>query len=147
MTGTFEYERGDARALPDFNVFFRRFASYPYYSDAVWYLTQMRRWGQVADGKPDEWYHEVAKSVYLPDVYLAAAAQLVDEGLADRDAFPWDSDGYRAPQDDFIDGIVFDGRAPNDYLGRFAIGLKGDERIVGTSIVPGGGASIVPGGR
>src|SRR5262245_13608970 len=49
MTGTFEYERGDKRAVPDFNVFFRYFATYPYYSDAVWYLTQMRRWGQIAE--------------------------------------------------------------------------------------------------
>jgi nitrate/nitrite transport system substrate-binding protein len=36
MTGTFEYEKGDTRAIPDFNVFFRYFATYPYYSDAVW---------------------------------------------------------------------------------------------------------------
>ena len=45
MTGTFEFEKGDKRPVPDFNVFFRHFATYPYYSDAVWYLTQMRRWG------------------------------------------------------------------------------------------------------
>ncbi len=53
MTGTFEYGRGDKRALPDFNVFFRYYANYPYYSDAVWYLTQMRRWGQIPEGKTD----------------------------------------------------------------------------------------------
>ena len=34
MTGTFEYGRGDKRALPDFNVFFRYYATYPFYSDA-----------------------------------------------------------------------------------------------------------------
>lgn len=51
MTGTFEYERGDKRDVPDFNVFYRYFATYPYYSDAIWYLTQMRRWGQIADPK------------------------------------------------------------------------------------------------
>ena len=49
MTGTFEYEKGDKRDLPDFNVFYRYFATYPYYSDAIWYLTQMRRWGQITD--------------------------------------------------------------------------------------------------
>ena len=69
MTGTFEYGRGDKRSLPDFNVFFRHYATYPYYSDAVWYLTQMRRWGQIAEAKPDEWYHETAKRVYRPDIY------------------------------------------------------------------------------
>ena len=61
MTGTFEYEKGDKRALPDFNVFFRYNATYPYFSDAVWYLTQMRRWGQIAEFKSDAWYDEIAK--------------------------------------------------------------------------------------
>ena len=51
MTGTFEYEAGDKRAAPDFNVFFRYNATFPYASDAVWYLTQMRRWGQIAESK------------------------------------------------------------------------------------------------
>src|SRR5690606_30836308 len=73
MTGTFEYERGDKRSMPDFNVFFRYHATYPFYSDAVWYLTQMRRWGQIASAQPDEWYHATAKAVYRPDIYLKAA--------------------------------------------------------------------------
>lgn len=53
MTGTFEYARGDKRQVPDFNVFFRHHATYPYYSDAIWYLTQMRRWGQIPEARPD----------------------------------------------------------------------------------------------
>jgi nitrate/nitrite transport system substrate-binding protein len=125
MTGTFEYERGDQRAVPDFNVFFRYFATYPYYSDAVWYLTQMRRWGQIAEHKSDEWYAATAKSVYLPDVYRRAARMLVEEGLAKDSDFPWDTDGYRAPTSEFIDGVVYDGRKPNAYLDSFSIGLKG----------------------
>jgi nitrate/nitrite transport system substrate-binding protein len=128
MTGTFEYERGDKRAVPDFNVFFRYFATYPYYSDAVWYLTQMRRWGQIGEQKSDEWYATAAKSVYLPEVYLQAARLLVDEGLAHDDDFPWISDGYRAPTGDFIDGVVYDGRKPNAYLDSLDIGLKGTEQ-------------------
>jgi nitrate/nitrite transport system substrate-binding protein len=124
MTGTFEYERGDKRPVPDFNVFFRYFATYPYYSDAVWYLTQMRRWGQIAEGKTDSWYHDTAKSVYRPDVYLAAARLLVAEGIAREQDFPWDTDGYRPPTDEFIDGVAFDGRAPNAYLESMPIGLQ-----------------------
>jgi nitrate/nitrite transport system substrate-binding protein len=128
MTGTFEYERGDKRAVPDFNVFFRYHATYPYYSDAVWYLTQMRRWGQIAGQKPDSWYDATAKSVYQPDVYLKAARLLVAEGLAKENDFPWTTDGYRAPQSDFIDGIAFDGRKPNAYIESLPIGLKGADR-------------------
>jgi nitrate/nitrite transport system substrate-binding protein len=127
MTGTFEYERGDKRAVPDFNVFFRHFATYPYYSDAVWYLTQMRRWGQIADAKPDEWYAATAKSVYRPEVYLKAARLLVEEGLAREIDFPWTTDGYRAPTSEFIDGVVYDGRKPTAYLESLAIGLKGTD--------------------
>jgi nitrate/nitrite transport system substrate-binding protein len=129
MIGTFEYERGDKRSLPDFNVFYRYYATYPYYSDAVWYLTQMRRWGQIPEARPDSWYHEVARQVYRPDIYLAAARELLEEGLIDKDDVPWDTDGYRAPQTHFIDNITFDGREPNAYLDKFPIGLKGDARV------------------
>ena len=134
MTGTFEYERGDERAVPDFNVFFRYYATYPYYSDAVWYLTQMRRWGQIPEGKTDGWYHEIAKSVYRPDVYLEAARLLVEQGHASEADFPWDTDGFRPPQSEFIDAVTFDGREPNAYLERFAIGLKGDARVTSNTI-------------
>ena len=136
MTGTFEYEKGDKREVPDFNVFFRYNATYPFYSDAVWYLTQMRRWGQIADAKPDSWYDEVAKSVYKPEIYLEAAKLLVDEGLANEADFPWDSDGYKAPTppEDIIDGIAYDGKTPNAYLDSLPIGLKGEQKVVGTEV-------------
>nr|WP_109795830.1 CmpA/NrtA family ABC transporter substrate-binding protein [Minwuia thermotolerans] len=137
MTGTFEYEKGDKRPVPDFNVFYRYYATYPFYSDAVWYLTQMRRWGQITEGKPDGWYDEVARKVYRPDIYLEAARMLVEEGHVDESDFPWDTDGYRAPQAEFIDGVTFDGRAPNDYLKQFPIGLKGAEQVKGNSVVGG----------
>jgi len=131
MTGTFEYEKGDVREVPDFNVFYRYNATYPFYSDAIWYLTQMRRWGQIAEHKPDSWYDEVAKSVYRPDIYLEAAKMLVEEGYVDEADFPWDSDGYKAPTpaEDIIDGIPYDGKAPNAYLDSLTIGLKTDETV------------------
>jgi nitrate/nitrite transport system substrate-binding protein len=60
MTGTFEYAPGEKRPVPDFNVFWRHHATYPFISDAVWYLTQMRRWGQIPEGRSDDWYIETA---------------------------------------------------------------------------------------
>jgi nitrate/nitrite transport system substrate-binding protein len=133
MTGTFEYGKGDKRRLPDFNVFFRYFATYPYYSDAVWYLTQMRRWGQIPEAKPDQWYHDVAKQVYRPDIYMKAAALLVEEGRAKKADFPT-TDGYRPPTREFIDGVEYDGRKPNGYLDRLASGLKGAQRVQGNTV-------------
>jgi len=51
MTGTFEFEKGDKREMPDFNVFYKYNATYPFYSDGIWFLTQMRRWGQIPEAK------------------------------------------------------------------------------------------------
>ncbi|MEM8659245.1 MAG: CmpA/NrtA family ABC transporter substrate-binding protein [Pseudomonadota bacterium] len=131
MTGTFEYEKGDVRPAPDFNVFFRNYATYPYYSDAIWYLTQMRRWGQIPESHPDEWYVEVAEKVYRPDIYQQAAEALIEEGYMDAADFPdFETEtGFRGPQPDFIDDIVFDGSKPNEYLEQFSIGLKKGETI------------------
>ena len=123
MTGTWEYYKGDKRPMPDFNVFFRYYATYPFYSDAVWYLTQMRRWGQIAEGRPDEWYAATARDVYKPEIYSKAAAALIAEGKLKADEVPT-TDGYRPPTAEFIDGIEYDGRKPNDYLKKFSIGLK-----------------------
>jgi nitrate/nitrite transport system substrate-binding protein len=128
MTGTFEYEKGDKRDVPDFNVFFRYYATYPYYSDAVWYLTQMRRWGQIAEEKSDNWYDETAKSVYRPDIYRQAAEALIAEGKMTATDFP-EFSTESAPQTEFIDGVSYDGTKPNDYLKQFKIGLKGKEKI------------------
>ncbi|MBY6197973.1 CmpA/NrtA family ABC transporter substrate-binding protein [Vibrio hangzhouensis] len=131
MTGTFEYEKGDKRDVPDFNVFFRHNATYPYYSDAIWYLTQMRRWGQIADSQDDEWYMNVAKEVYRPDIYQQAAEALVEDGVLTSKDFPdfESEDGFRAPQKHFIDNIVYDGTKPNAYLEKFSIGLKGKDKV------------------
>ncbi len=133
MTGTFEFEKGDKRPAPDFNVFFRHFATYPFYSDAIWYLTQMRRWGQITEGKPDSWYLETARKVYLPEVYMQAANALIAEGKAKAGDFPAKGDklgdGFKGPQDGFIDGIVYDGRKPNEYLTKFKIGLKNADAV------------------
>ncbi len=136
MTGFFEFEKGDVRPAPDFNVFFRYNATYPFYSDAIWYLTQMRRWGQIAEPKSDEWFFETAAQVYRPDIYLEAARMLVEEGIANETDFPWDSDGFKdpTPAGDIIDGIPYDGRQPNAYIDSLPIGLKGEQIVVGSEI-------------
>jgi nitrate/nitrite transport system substrate-binding protein len=123
MTGTFEYEKGDKRSLPDFNVFFKYHATYPYYSDCVWYLTQMRRWGQITEARNNEWYFETARKVYLPDVWMKAANALVEEGHMTEDEIP-KTDGFKPATGDFIDGVVYDGKDPVGYLTKHKVGLK-----------------------
>ncbi|MCB9202892.1 MAG: ABC transporter substrate-binding protein [Flavobacteriales bacterium] len=123
MTGTFEFEKGDKREMPDFNVFYRYNATYPYYSDAVWFLTQMRRWGQIPNSKPADWYHNKAKDVYRPDIWKKAAKLLVEEGKIPETDIP-QTDGYKPATTDFIDGNKYDGKDPIGYINSFKIGNK-----------------------
>ncbi|TVR47573.1 MAG: nitrate ABC transporter substrate-binding protein [Puniceicoccaceae bacterium] len=123
LVGTFEFEPGDVRDMPDHVVFFRHHANYPFYSDAVWFFTQMRRWGQIAEPKPDAWYHDRARQVYRPAIFRKAARRLIAEGHLPPDYLP-ETDGFKPPDDGFIDGLVYDGRRPNDYLSRFEIGHR-----------------------
>jgi ABC-type nitrate/sulfonate/bicarbonate transport system substrate-binding protein len=74
ILGTFSYGQDEPpRQLPDFNVFHRYAANFPWLSHAVWYLRQMIQAGQV-DPLID--VEEVASRVLLPEVYRAAAASL-----------------------------------------------------------------------
>lgn len=130
MTGYFFFQKTDKREMPEFNVFFKNKASYPYYSDGVWFLTQMRRWGQITEPKPASWYAEVAKKVYLPGVYMAAAESLIEEGTLTADEVPApDFDGYKPATSEFIDGIEYDGKKPIEYLNSHKIGNKDDASL------------------
>ncbi|MEO9474774.1 MAG: CmpA/NrtA family ABC transporter substrate-binding protein [Cyclobacteriaceae bacterium] len=127
MTGTFEFEKGDKRSMPDFNVFYRYNATFPFYSDGIWFLTQMRRWGQIPESKPAEWYHSTIKEIYRPDIWSSAADMLVKEGKIPKEDMP-ETDGYKSPTADFIDGTQYDGKDPIGYINSFKIGNK-DEAL------------------
>lgn len=128
MTGTFTFGDGDVRETPEFNLFFDQQASYPFYSDAIWFLTQMRRWGQITENKPDQWYLDTAKSVYRSDLYDAAAKSLVADGKAPESAFPA-TDGFRVYTQSAIDNVPFDARKPTAYIASFSIGLKPGQTV------------------
>ncbi len=123
MTGTFEFEKGDKRSMPDFNVFYRYNATYPFYSDGVWFLTQMRRWGQIPDSKPADWYDTKIKEIYRPDIWLKAATLLVEEGHIPATDIP-ETDGYKEATTEFIDGKNYDAKDPIAYINSFKIGNK-----------------------
>ncbi len=122
LTGSVRYAAGaPVRALPDFTVFHRYAATFPWRSHALWFLAQMVRWGQLP---ADADLSGIAASVYRADLYRAAAAELGEpapladakpEGLHDA---PWILDAAVAPiamgPDRFFDGRRFD---PADPLG------------------------------
>ena len=127
ITGTLVYNmeggKADRRAEPDFNLFYRKYASFPLHSHGVWALTQMRRWGMLPENKPDAWYQEIAAATFRTDIYRDAFASLEKEGLVKADELPA-KDELSYPAEAFIDKIAFDPTQPNAYLTNFAIGRK-----------------------
>ncbi len=129
MTGTYQYSPGTlARALPDFNVFHRYAANFPWRSHAAWFITQMIRWGQV-DSSLD--IAAAAEQIYRPDIYRRVASLLdipapsldyKPEGThAKRWSMPEGSSSITLGADLFIDGAVFDPADPVTYLENFPV--------------------------
>ncbi len=75
--------------LPDFHVFHRNHANFPWRSHADWFLKQMVRWGQASSSVDIE---AVSNRVYRTDLFRAAAAEM---GVAcpDTDRLPPGSHG------------------------------------------------------
>lgn len=124
FTGRFRFGRdSDPELIPDFTVFHRYGANFPWRSHAIWLLTQMVRWGQLL---PSTDFAQVAAQVYRPDLYRQAADALgVNAPLQD---FKSEGDhdhtrvvnGTRGPlilgPDRFFDGRRFDPHHPLEYL-------------------------------
>lgn len=101
--------------LPDFHVFHRYAANFPWVSHGIWLLQQMRRWGQI-EGPLD--LPALAREVYRPDLYRAAAravgvaAPATDLKREGEHADPWrlasDDGDIVMGSDLFFDGAVFD---------------------------------------
>ncbi len=111
----------DRRSLvesEDFLTFYRHGANDPRGDDALWFLTQMVRWGQII--APTD-IADVAARAYLPDVYREAAQRLnlgdpTNVDLETKEAAR--SNG--ATHQTFIDGRRFNARDPIAYLESFA---------------------------
>jgi len=112
----------------DYIIYHRYAASFPWRSHALWFLTQMLRWGQIG---PEVDIRAVAEAVYRPDLYRAAAADLgepaplVDDKAEGGHETPWTLLEATAPiemaPDLFFDGRIFDPRDPARYVAEFAV--------------------------
>jgi ABC-type nitrate/sulfonate/bicarbonate transport system substrate-binding protein len=129
MIGSFQYSPDEPPVpRPDFNVFYRYAATFPWRSHAVWFITQMYRWGQLEE--PVD-IRKTAEAVYRPDLYREATAALglpcpaVDDKSEGRHAEPWALTDGTEPiamgPDRFLDGAVFDPGDPCGYLRGFGL--------------------------
>ncbi|PZN75722.1 MAG: nitrate ABC transporter [Candidatus Methylumidiphilus alinenensis] len=116
LLGRFTYGQGEApKVQPDFHVFHRYAANFPWASHAEWILTQMQRWGQLR-GSMD--IKLAAASVYRPELYRQAASALgltyppFDRKQEGLHGTPWllatQTDSFMLGADRFFDGGVFD---------------------------------------
>lgn len=133
MTGTWMYTKAEGpQAMPDFNVFYRYAATFPWRSHAVWFLTQMVRWGQIESAIN---FKKVAEQVYRSDIYRDAAKDLgipvptIDYKTEGSHTAGWTLDKASSPiamgPDAFLDGMKFDPSKPVDYLKGFKVhGMK-----------------------
>lgn len=96
-------------------VFFRGATMFPWRSQGLWFLSQMRRWGLIDDSID---LRTLAERVYRPDLYRAAMAPLeeptpvADWKVEGRHDAPWslntESKPVAMPSDRFCDGTIFD---------------------------------------
>jgi nitrate/nitrite transport system substrate-binding protein len=117
-------------SMPDFHVFHRYAASFPWVSHALWLLAQMLRWRQLA--RPVSLV-ATARAVYRPDLYREAAAELgisapaIDlktEGTHRQEwTIPGTAGVLRMGSDAFCDGRTFDPDEVLSYLAASEIGL------------------------
>ena len=127
LTGNLRFSAEEQpHSIPDFNVFYRYAANFPWRSHALWFLSQMKRWGQYDSVFEPE---DIAHSVYQPDVYREAARKAgihvpdTDIKLEGLHSQGWQLDGYEIElgADQFMDKRVFDPDEFDEYVDSFEI--------------------------
>jgi len=112
--------------MPDFNVFYRYAANFPWRSHASWFLTQMYRWGQV---KHPVKFTDIIEQAYRPDIFRDVAREgdhifpTIDYKNEGDHMHPWALPESNRPlviaPGQFIDGRVFRYKDPIAYLEGF----------------------------
>jgi ABC-type nitrate/sulfonate/bicarbonate transport system substrate-binding protein len=123
LDGRFDIGAGVAASVPDHFVPYARAANFPWTSHAVWFYSQMVRWGEMQHSAERA---RLASQVFRPDVYRAALAPLgvpapladsrVEGSLATATAVPSTSGTMLVGPDGFFDGKVFDPAALDAYI-------------------------------
>ncbi len=126
LSGAIAVDQQSVVPIDDFFLPFARAATFPWQSHALWFYSQMVRWGQV---EFDPAQVGIAQSSYRPDLYRSALAPLdvampvgnsKVEGATARSRFHASAEAAIGGPDGFFDGAVFDPDRIEDYLNRNA---------------------------
>jgi nitrate/nitrite transport system substrate-binding protein len=109
--GQFDFGNGRVEELPDLKQkYWDDYASYPFKSHDLWFLTENIRWGKLpADTDTNAWVDQVNRE----DLWREAATALGQEDMIPAST----SRGVET----FFDGIQFDPENPQAYLDSLAI--------------------------
>ena len=105
LSGRLELIRGEVARVPGFYEPHAQSATFPWTTHALWFYSQMVRWGDIAH-TPDNARRALAS--YRPDLYRASIA-------AAGAALPV-SDAKVLGPDVFFDGVVFDPAQLDNYI-------------------------------
>ena len=128
---------GTTREIPDYLVFHRETANFPWISQAHWIYSQMVRWGQTAFSAEGQ---RRAGAAYRPDLYRAALAGTAadipfatskPEGSAGGAIVSGVHGDIRLAPDPILDGRPFDADDIPRYLAGFPIRRSGAEHTPG----------------
>ncbi|NLR97155.1 ABC transporter substrate-binding protein [Rhizobium sp. P38BS-XIX] len=122
LSGVLPTGGGEMRAVRDFFVPNAKAATFPWKSHALWFYTQMVRWGQVAHSAT---HQQVAGNTYRPDIYREAlktlgvampSASAKVEGALRAETPVGSSGALTLGPDGFFDGNLFDPDRVESYI-------------------------------
>ncbi len=126
LTGRLATGHGSV-TVPDFYVPHASAANFPWQSHALWYYSQMVRWGELPSSSA---HADIARACFRPDIYRAALQSLgvdtpaIDMKLDGVHAEPYPVPGHRDEismgPNAFFDGDVFDPDQIDAYIERQA---------------------------
>jgi NitT/TauT family transport system ATP-binding protein len=111
LGGLMALSRGEALAMPDFLSFTEPGALRPSADHALWFYSQMLRWGQVAGTAERE---AIVRETYRPDLFSAAMAGIDGTGSGGQP-------GRAGPPQRFYDGVPFTPQDVAGYVAKFPI--------------------------
>ncbi|WP_119270998.1 CmpA/NrtA family ABC transporter substrate-binding protein [Taklimakanibacter deserti] len=113
----------EPRPIADFLTFAGKAATFPWQSHALWFYSQMVRWGQVAHSPQRA---QAARLSYRPDLYRQAlsglnvampgASSKIEGALTERTHLPAARGQLVLGPDGFFDGVIFDPDRVEDYI-------------------------------